>query len=119
MCLRANWIQRERSLPDGADDLLQSGDHLAHREQEDRKRQKRSDPESSSQIVQITGDRPEAALGATGSSAIPQIGQSPGLSEMTSGCIGQVYLACGCHRWIVFSLGAFPHFGHDPCSVIC
>ena len=32
----------------------------------------------------------DAAAGASGSSAIPQMGQSPGLSRRTSGCIGQV-----------------------------
>ena len=32
----------------------------------------------------------EAADGAIGSSAIPQMGQSPGSSRRTSGCIGQV-----------------------------
>ncbi len=33
------------------------------------------------------------ATGATGSSAMPQIGQSPGPSFTISGCIGQVYFA--------------------------
>src|SRR4051794_8186845 len=32
-----------------------------------------------------------AAVGAIGSSAIPQMGQPPGCSRRTSGCIGQVH----------------------------
>jgi len=49
-----------------------------------------------------------------GSKAIPQIGQSPGSSLTTSGCIGQTYS--------VFTFGmagatgsrAIPQCGHDP-----
>ena len=41
----------------------------------------------------LASDAPE---GAIGSSAIPQIGQSPGRSRRTSGCIGQVQPASPC-----------------------
>ncbi len=48
------------------------------------------------------------------SKAIPQIGQSPGSSCMTSGCIGQVYSVF----WLVETGGsgsnAIPHFGQLP-----
>src|ERR1700692_3410547 len=54
-------------------------------------------------------------LDTTGSSAIPQIGQAPGLSEMTSGCIGQVYLPADATVRF-FSVTAIAPFGHDPCS---
>src|SRR5580704_3227355 len=54
------------------------------------------------------------ALGATGSSAIPQIGQAPALSEITSGCIGQVYFPAGAP--IRFFSGSIPLCGQDPGS---
>ncbi|MCY1379223.1 hypothetical protein D9M69_669210 [compost metagenome] len=38
-----------------------------------------------------SGLGPSSAEGIIGSSAMPQIGQEPGLSRMISGCIGQVY----------------------------
>jgi hypothetical protein len=38
-----------------------------------------------------SGLGPSSALGIIGSSAMPQIGQEPGLSRMISGCIGHVY----------------------------
>ena len=39
-----------------------------------------------------SGFGPGSAAGTTGSSAMPQIGQSPGASRTICGCIGQVYL---------------------------
>ena len=48
-----------------------------------------------------SGFGPSSPVGTPiGSSAMPQIGQAPGLSRMISGCIGQVYcvpfgIACG------------------------
>src|ERR1700683_1691797 len=50
-CAQPELNPERRPLPDSADDLLQSRHHLAHRKQENRKRQKCSDPESPSQIV--------------------------------------------------------------------
>ena len=38
-----------------------------------------------------SGLGPAAAAGSVGSSAMPQIGQLPGPSRTTSGCIGHVY----------------------------
>ena len=44
-------------------------------------------------LVMLTNSGFAESLVATrGSSAIPQMGQAPGLSRSTSGCIGQVYL---------------------------
>src|SRR5215470_14857296 len=52
------------------------------------------------------------AVTVRGSSAIPQIGQWPGVERTISGCIGQVYS-------VVETTGdsgskAIPHFGHAP-----
>ena len=56
-----------------------------------------------------------SASAATGSRAIPQMGQSPGSSRTISGCMGQVYrvLLCACG-----SAGsrAMPHMGQLPGS---
>ena len=46
------------------------------------------------------------------SSAMPQIGHDPGLSETTSGCIGQTYSVFAAARNSGSS--AIPHLGHDP-----
>ena len=40
-----------------------------------------------------SGLGPSSSVGASGSSAIPQIGQSPGPSRRISGCIGHVHTA--------------------------
>src|SRR5262245_45669483 len=46
-----------------------------------------------------------ASVAVRGSSAIPQIGQFPGLARTISGCIGHVYSTAIGSR-------AMPHFGH-------
>src|SRR5690625_3280251 len=53
------------------------------------------------------------ASGSTGTKSIPQMGQSPGLSSMISGCIGQVYLLpCG---WrLISSTKSIPQTGQSP-----
>src|SRR5579884_4260631 len=47
-----------------------------------------------------------------GSSAIPHLGQLPGLSETTSGCIGHVYSVLAAE--VSSSSKAIPHLGHEP-----
>src|SRR5205814_1377631 len=46
-----------------------------------------------------------------GSSAMPQMGQAPGLSETTSGCIGQKYSTVGTPTT---GSNAIPHFQQGP-----
>ena len=112
--LSANWIKREAVSPTHADDLLQSRHHLAHGKKKHRKRQKRSDPESSSQIVQFTVILRHGARRHR-FQRHPADRAGAWLSEMTSGCIGQVYLPAD--ATVRFFSGAIPHCGHDSCSV--
>ena len=46
-----------------------------------------------------------------GSSAMPQIGQSPGSSRTTSGCIGQVYSTLVGSSAGIAGSSAMPHIG--------
>ncbi len=55
---------------------------------------------------------PASSSGCMGSSAIPQMGQSPGPSRMTCGCMGQVHLPLRLTGTAGSS--AMPHFGHAP-----
>ena len=53
-----------------------------------------------------------SALIITASRAMPQIGQLPGSSRSTSGCIGQVYWCLGAA--MLARSSAMPHFGQAP-----
>jgi hypothetical protein len=49
-----------------------------------------------------------------GSSAMPQIGQSPASSRTISGCIGQVHSVLVASTGTPFGSSAIPHFGQSP-----
>ncbi len=55
-----------------------------------------------------------ATLTVLGSSAMPQIGQSPGASRTISGCIGQVYSVLSMGSAAMEGSSAMPHFGQSP-----
>jgi hypothetical protein len=77
-----------------------------------------------------SGFSPSPAETLRSSNAIPHFGQAPGLSDCTSGCIGQVYffgaggvtalsrpaVLCGAALCEAASLATsvIPHFGHEP-----
>src|SRR5690606_41641138 len=52
-----------------------------------------------------SGLGPSSVGAPTGSSAMPHLGQSPNVSEMTSGCIGQVYCAAFGADFCRFQIG--------------
>src|ERR1700678_1626541 len=61
----------------------------------------------------------KSLLTTTGSSAIPQIGQSPGPSLSTSGSIGQVYLPLYAAANGSLGCSGHPHCGHGPGFAVC
>src|SRR3984885_8447439 len=61
----------------------------------------------------------ESVATTSSSSAIPQIGQSPGPSRSISGCMGQVYLAPSVATNGSIGSRAIPHFGHGPGFTAC
>ena len=60
--------------------------------EQNRRGQRQADPEAP-RHVGSSGFAPPPDVTVRGSSAMPQIGQAPGPSRTTSGCIGQVYVA--------------------------
>lgn len=51
-----------------------------------------------------------SGFSSIGSKSIPHLGQVPGLSEITSGCMGQVYFSAFFSTFI----RSIPHFGQVP-----
>jgi len=61
-----------------------------------------------------SGFAPSSAARLRGSSAIPQIGQSPGFSRTISGCIGHQYSVLTGGTWLASGSSAIPHSGQLP-----
>ena len=71
------------------DDPLEAGQVPAHLERDDRRRERKPDPEPARHVDELVVRR-RLRLTRTGSSAMPQIGHDPGPTCRISGCIGQV-----------------------------
>ncbi len=65
-------------------------------------------------MSRYSGFGPASTSTVRGSSAMPQIGQSPGASRTISGCIGQVHSVLVAGAAGSAGSSAMPHFGQAP-----